>query len=164
MKVCDYNHLILYAKGHYERGNLLEDMRKIVAERCALLEEHVSTSDIWHICAAALMKHCDKHVQERVFTALFEPRVEETLGFASGPKTVPSIVCPLERAVRNVLSELCHLVVRELKLEAGAKPMSERVDSDYEIMLELGRPDPNVLPLNKPVKNGAVQRSKAAVV
>ncbi len=35
MKNAD-SHIYLYAKGHYQRGNLIEDLKKIFGERSAI--------------------------------------------------------------------------------------------------------------------------------
>jgi len=42
-------HFFLYAKNHYENGELIEDLKKIVAHRCGLSYENTVTKDIIQI-------------------------------------------------------------------------------------------------------------------
>ena len=44
-KNCD-SHVILYAKNHYERGDLITDLKRIYSLRNAIDPEHISKSDI----------------------------------------------------------------------------------------------------------------------
>ena len=58
MKTCDYNHLLLYAKNHYERsGDVVQDVKAIVAERCMLYIKDTSEEDVWQVCSHSLLTY-----------------------------------------------------------------------------------------------------------
>ena len=127
-KIADFNHLILYAKYWYQRGNVIEDVKKILAERCAI--DQVSDSDMWSMMVMALIAYVPEHRLDDYLTKLFVPRQDEKTGLF----VWFTDICPLERAVKNVLSELCFLSVQ---------------DDEGEILLNLGKPNPKILPLRK---------------
>ena len=127
-ELADFRHLILYAKGHYERVDLMNDLDRIFSERCAI--NGMSRQDIWMLCGHALEMYAKKHDREEFLREMFKPMmgVEEN---ALGQWFDES--CPLERAIRLVLRVLQRLTV----VEAG------------EVVLNLGDPDPTILPLSK---------------
>jgi hypothetical protein len=125
MKTSDYNHLILYAKGWYERGDRVEDVRRILAIRAML--DKVSDADVWLCVVHALEKHCPDQMG-RVMTDLFKPipRVKAQFKFHSGP-------CSLSRALYYALGVLGQLPVK---------------DKEGNKVLELGEPDEEILPFS----------------
>ncbi len=129
MKTCDYNHLLLYAKNHYERsGDVVQDVKAIVAERCLVDIKHTSDEDVWHVCSHALLEYSHQHV-DQFFNELFKPlHGEEDYHVAKWF----SYNCPLSRAINLVLIQLAHIAV---------------LDDDGNKILELGDPDPAILPL-----------------
>ena len=137
---CDYNHLILYAKGWYKRTDLLEDLKRIVAERCALDFKHVSTNDVWQVVSGAFLEHARKHDIESFLGKLFEKgiyddKLGEPLQFGSDDN------CPIRRALGLALSVLNRLRV---------------LDEEGNAILVLGEPDPKVLPLKEKTKGAGV--------
>jgi len=126
MKECDYNHLILYAKGHYERTDRLEDVRKIMAHRTG--NETVSDEDVWHCAVHALEEHCPDGLG-RVMTDLFKPEWKKDY-----PMLWFAPQCSLSQALYHVLLELMKLKVS---------------DGDGNTVIELGYPDPDVLPMSE---------------
>jgi len=126
---CDYNRLLLYAKGHYIRGtNVIADVKKILAERCLVCPNQLSNEGVWHMCHHALLKYCYEHI-DCFLAELFKPRwtaVQPLVWFDNN--------CPLERAVHLVLTHLARVRVRD----------------DNHVFLELGQPDPKILPLKDP--------------
>ena len=54
-KPVDYNHLILYAKGHYRRGDVIEDVKRILMART--WNDNCSDGDMWSMCASFLLKY-----------------------------------------------------------------------------------------------------------
>ena len=133
MKICDYNHLILYAKKHYKRGDVIQDVRVILAERCGLEVEQVSDDDVWQMAHYALLKYSYKYI-DQFLRELFKPMPDEN---DYGPLVWFSDTCPLVRAVRLVLIYLARVKV---------------LDKDHNKILELGNPDPAILPLSELVK------------
>jgi len=134
-KTCDYNHLLLYAKDHYEKGDVIEDVKTILAERCGLQSaKHVSDENMWHMVNHAFLKYCFTDV-ERFMRELFKPMPDED-GYNVFQFFTDN--CPLRRAVRLALLYLARVKVLN---EDGAR------------ILELGRPDPNVLPLRNKEKS-----------
>ena len=120
LEACDFNHLILYAKNWYKRGNEVEDVRKILAHRCG--RETISDTLMWKSMVQAFTEYAKPwHVQD-----FMERMFKDSLGNFD-----PS--CSLERAVGLVIG---HLAGLEVKGEDG------------EVLLNLGEPDSNVLPLD----------------
>lgn len=127
MKECDFNHLILYAKNWYKRSdNMLDDVRKIMAHRCAMDVKYMSDHDVWQCCVNALVEHATPNEMERFLGVLFQPDWEK-----DKPLSFFEPVCSLKQAVRKILSILNFLMVVD-----GGK-----------VVLELGKPDPAILPL-----------------
>jgi len=50
-------HFYLYAKGHYKKTNILEDLRKIQSERCGIKFEHTSDTDALSTLTDLAFKH-----------------------------------------------------------------------------------------------------------
>jgi len=134
MKTCDYNHLILYAKGHYERNNVLGDVKVILAERCGLQSaSHVSDEDMWMMVHHALLEYAGQYIHHYL-RELFKPlHGEEDFG----PLVWFTRNCPLERAVRLALIHLMRIKV---------------LDDEGNQILKLGSPDPAILPLSENIR------------
>lgn len=129
MNECDYNHLLLYAKNWYERGNVLDDLKKIMGHRCNIDPKHMGNWDVWEMCVEAFMAYCKSDFDTKsLLRDLFKPRPEEggSFSFWSDESSV-------ERAVRCILCHLGNVVVR---------------DNEKDILC-LGEPDPKILPLSE---------------
>ena len=128
-KPVDFNHLILYAKEWYKRSpNVIVDIKKIMAHRCAMEVEHISEDDVWQCCVMALAKYANPNQIHRYLGELFIPRFNEN----SKDFKFFEPNCPLERAIQNILTVLQRLIC---------------VDDSKNIILNLGHPDSNILPL-----------------
>jgi hypothetical protein len=147
MKVCDFNHLIFYAKNHYENGDIVEDVRRIMAIRCGLEIEHMRDRDIWRCAVHALEEHCPDAIG-RVMAEMFEPLVGEIVGgfvFPGSPEDTRRL-CPLGRALYLVTAELMKLKVK---------------DKDGNIILELGEVDEAILPLGEMAEKRQIELEAA---
>jgi len=49
-----YRHLYLYAKGHYERTTIMEDLKVIIGKRSMILPEHVSEENVLLVTSNAV--------------------------------------------------------------------------------------------------------------
>ena len=136
-KLADYNHLILYAKGWYHKGNVIEDVKKILGERCAI--DRVSDENMWGMVASALIMYAKPQELERYIVALFNPIYGESRhDDMTGVFVWFTDTCPLERAIRKALSVLGQLRV---------------IGEDKNVILNLGEPNPKILPLSNPKKS-----------
>ncbi len=109
----DRRHLYLYAKGHYEKNDIVKDLRVIVAKMCMMYPEHVVEGDIAHW----LLEEVYKHIKTKDdFFRFF------SLTYYSWGNKIDII--------RNSLSFLKFIKVKDIDIE-------------------LGQPDPHVLPLSK---------------
>ena len=124
--IADYNHLILYAKGWYQKGDVIKDVKVILGKRCMI--DPVSDEDMWAMIVGALTKYANPREMERYLTELFHPRPDEKTGTVWFTDT-----CPLERAVKQVLTILGQLMV---------------FTDARTVILNLGKPDPKILPLS----------------
>lgn len=123
---ADFNHLILYAKGWYKRGNLLDDVKIILGERCAIDPNYLTQADVWGCCVHALEKYAPEDVF-RFLNDLFTPRNPKTLDKWFDPN------CPLEQAIQLILDILSRLKIMDVY--------------SRKILIDLGTPDEKLLPL-----------------
>lgn len=114
MTECDYNHLFLYAKGHYAHSaSMVEDVRTILAHRAAV--DRISISD--GVILENLMEVIRSHgLAYKILANIFFWTTHVSMG----------------RLVELTLAEMSG--VRVLR-------------SDGERVLNIGRPDPAILPL-----------------
>lgn len=129
MKVADYNHVILYAKGWYQHNNIIEDLKSIFAKRSSLAVENMSDGNVWENMVRVLMKYADSHQVSTVLDELFKPIADECPGMAL---KFFEDTCPLKRAIRRIMTVLAQLPVE---------------DNEGNLTINLGRPDPNILSL-----------------
>ena len=63
-------HFYLYAKGWYKRGKQINDLRHIVAMRCALDFQYVRDYDVLHVLSSLAVKHAtlEKFINQFVDT------------------------------------------------------------------------------------------------
>lgn len=122
-KECDFNHLLLYAKSWYKRSDdVVEDIRKIMAHRAGMETKFVSDGTLWGLMIHAFLKYVEPRDIERLMEDLFK-----------GPGCGFDPVCPLSRAVESMLGKLSIVLVKK---------------DDGTVLLNLGEPDPAVLPLD----------------
>jgi hypothetical protein len=132
LEVCDYNHLLLYAKDHYQRSSdVIADVKTILLHRIGHAGINMSDELMWDMLKDALLEY-DHHRIYQFLSELFRPMADET-GYSLLTQSADS--CPLVRAVRLVLR---HLAMVRVEDHNGVK------------FLELGDPDPGVLPLKAP--------------
>lgn len=129
-EIADFNHLILYSKNWYQRGNVIEDVKKILGERCAI--DSVSDENMWIMLVEALLTYMPDYTRSRAMqeflSKLFHPRADES----GKALTWFEPNCPLERAVKMILTELSGIQV---------------LDEQGKRILNLGEADPKILPL-----------------
>ena len=124
MKNAD-SHIYLYAKGHYQRGNLIEDLKKIFGERSAIDPEYYSVEDILHVLLGIVC-----------------PRIESSYYFREFIlDLLPINYWRLDRGeydFEHAVIYKCLSVLRMTQVKEGSK-----------ILIELDDPDPDILPLTK---------------
>jgi hypothetical protein len=126
-KLADYNHVLLYAKLHYKRSdNIKRDLSIILQHRSCLTEPDESW--VWGCMIDCLFKYVPAHTIER---ELFSNMFREEYGYGR-PSEVTSM--------NNVLGIMLNLMSR-LSVKDG--------DGNWLPGLNLGEPDPNILPLSK---------------
>ena len=123
-EVCDYNHLIMYAKNWYKRGNEVEDVRRILAKRCG--RDTISDSLMWNSIVQAFTEYAKPWDVQDFMEKMFK---------SSLCNFDPS--CSLERAVGIIIVHLAGLEV---------------IGEDEKVLLNLGKPDANVLPVVKGIR------------
>lgn len=132
MKNSD-SHLYLYAKNHYEKTDTIEDLKKIVAERCGLYPEHVSVADIYSILSGIAFKHIMNSGNPEYFFKEFLDNVSPInkwlLTSEPEDKNYDFTISVIESSLS---------VLRFVKVYEGDKTL-----------IELDKPDANILPLKK---------------
>jgi len=53
-------HIYLYAKGHYEHRDVVDDLKKIVGKRCGLDYKYVSIENILNLLLKIVYKHFEE--------------------------------------------------------------------------------------------------------
>lgn len=139
-----YPHFWLYAKCWYERGNLIEDSKKLVADFCGSNQKHITVDDCFHLwmstfeeathyCKVSEANHRKilEHIWKRV-------NPESVLHKLYTPQSVT------ETIIEAIVSVLSMVSVRNSKLY--------NPDVDETPFIEFGLPDANVLPLSNSAK------------
>ena len=67
---ASYRHFYLYAKGHYHIGDIVEDLKQLVAERCCLNLDMISKKDVICVLTNAVK---DFVKFEKFIDKFFEP-------------------------------------------------------------------------------------------
>ena len=127
MEICDFNHLILYAKGWYKRTDFLKDVRKILAHRCGTEKKYMSNQDIWALLVHASEKYLSEYerieVMSRMFSGSHVDDNAKVCNFLKWQGQTSWI-----RPAKMIVGKLSCLEVKNV--------------------LNLGRPDPKILPLH----------------
>jgi hypothetical protein len=120
-----YRHFYLYAKGHYKKGDLLSDMKHLMAERCGLDEKHMRIGDIINCLTGEVTKvflnnrHND-HLLERVIERL---RPIHFLGASMDESDIPKGMSVTEfvdrRIINALLSEMMLTKVADIEGSLG---------------------------------------------
>lgn len=145
MEVHDSAHIILYAKGHYKRTDLIEDLKILLGKRNAIYPEHISMGDIV-FCLADLAYELGLVNTESRFLRFLEDASPQGCKFVGYPETEPYDYA--KAIIRVCLSRLKLTDVRKL-LPNG----------EYETILELGEADASILPLAPKVENWPLVRT-----
>jgi len=108
---------------------VIEDLRAIFGHRCGLKPQNMSTSDVWANLVAAYTTYCKREMNHTdVLIGIFKPRWNEKEFHSKWFVET----CPLTRAIGVLLSQI-------MILECTGK--------DGEVILNLGKPNPDILPL-----------------
>ena len=134
MKNAD-SHLLLYAKHHYQTGDLWDDLAKILAERNALSVEYLNKRLIFENIVHITLDYIK--VDARVMADLIlelQPAAfwkwSNDISFAVDPEDYDFYYA----AVRKCLSLLA---------------ITRVYGDDGEVLIVLDEPDPNILPISK---------------
>lgn len=124
MKNAD-SHIYLYAKGHYEKNNLVEDMKKILGKRSGIDPEYMTAADVVHVLLSMTSPYIKDNHHFREFILDLHPvnYWKLTRGEYSFDEAV----------IRKCLSIL---------------RMTQVIDKDNKVLIELDDPDPDILPLS----------------
>ncbi len=124
MKNAD-SHIYLYAKGHYEKDDLIEDMKKIIGERCGIEAEHVTVGNILHVLLSIAYLYVIDLYHFRDFILDLHP----------------VNYWKLDRTNYDFEHAVIHKCLSILAMT--------QVKEGDEVLIELDDPDPNILPLTK---------------
>ncbi len=116
-------HIFLYAKGHYQEKDVIEDMKKILERRCALDAEHITVNDICHVLMPIVYNFINNEYQFTNFVFNLSPDNHWKL-------TSDKNIDFSKILILNYLSVLRHQKITD-------------------IPFELEKPDPTLLPLKQ---------------
>jgi len=125
MKNAD-SHVYLYAKGHYEKNDLIKDLKKIFSERNGIDPGYISIRDITHM-----------------LLSMTWPHVNDTYHFTD-------FILDLDPSCYWKLSNDDYTFGHAVILKClSILRMTTVKDKDNKTLIELDDPDPDILPLIK---------------
>jgi hypothetical protein len=132
LPVIDYNHLWLYARGHYVRNDLIEDLQKIFMARSGT-ELKFNPITIVSIILEQVLPHLNTRVVIEV--------VEVALGFK------------VRKLYRGFTEEQIQKIytIEVIEFLLGQMSAIAIYTDDREPLVNEGRPDSNILELKRPV-------------
>lgn len=131
-------HFYYYAKYWYQQSDQMTDLRRIMAHRCAIDQDHVRQVDIVEV----LLEEVERLRAGRTHflkSFLLEIRKDLLIWPAVTPKTTAPTLDDV--IIQACLNELAHAMVTQ----DGVK------------VLHLGEPDPTILPLRTPTPRPRTQ-------
>ena len=125
--LVDYRHIYLYAKGHYKRTDVIEDLRKILAERNALEPEDVAKFVILNVVSKLAFNEIKNDDRFQKLIEEFFTYVPDTDG---------------KTRLYSEDTTLIHVINRMLAILANVSVL----DNNKNLILNLGNPDFKILP------------------
>ena len=122
-------HFTLYSKGHYEKSDLMSDMKTIAAHRAQTKPKHILESDIVFLLLGEVERLTG--ITEH-FLQQFVTRIREDFVFWPAILKFPRTPTLDEVIITACLGELA----------------TTKVKDGTTVYLNLGEPDPTVLPLS----------------
>ena len=116
-KLESYRHVVLYAKGHYLRVNLMDDIRTILAHRSGIEGRHIPDRDIYEQVITVFIAASDDRCISDCFRNIFDTF------------TQPDAIT-MESVIRCMF-----ISIRQLTVMSG-----------YEYLFDIGEPDFTILP------------------
>lgn len=143
-KTCDFNHLILYAKGWYKKTDFLDDVRKILAHRSEVIYKNGWFSIRSH--GSASHKYAAKRSLAEFMATI--DRVEKTEPYTEHPplspinprNSLPKLTEPVFhkrkelRKLRNEIKQLCPYMTQDEVLEWAKTYTISTLDLIYLIL------------------------------
>jgi hypothetical protein len=130
-------HVILYAKNWYVKGDAVEDVCTIYA-KCNKLNM-VSKQDAWSLLLS-LVESIDPHKFKEILYSMFNGEKYNSLCIPFQIFSNKAEPPTLEQMFHKCLNVLGHITLANIKAQIG---------------IDLGNPDPNILPLKRDEKGAA---------
>jgi hypothetical protein len=137
------SHIYLYAKGHYERKDIIEDLKIIVAQICGTSPEHISKNDICYWLTRQAFRHMNEQFGDpltafRDFIFDLDPANCWKVGYPTKKGKWPAIANPYDFELAVIYK--CLSIIR----------MTSILGNDGKtVLIELDEPDSTLLPLHK---------------
>ena len=127
LKLQDYRHIYLYAKGHYYKDDSIEDLKVIIGARCNLEPQHVSTEEVFRVLLTITHQHMREDLYVRMLLEAFGIR-----------KLFPNMPHEISDGIKILLANISHV---QIYSDAEQK----------DVIVNLGKADSKILPLRKKV-------------
>jgi len=121
------SHIWLYAKYHYKRGNVIEDLNKILADRSGIKAEHIDIKSIFIVLCEIVYPY----LSEYNFVTFLEDSFRKWVDYET--------TTTLEKVFERLL-----WILHDVKVK-------EYVNDKWVILIELDEPDYNILPKYKDI-------------
>lgn len=117
-------HIFLYAKGHYQRNDIVKDMKKILGKRSGINGQHIHIGNVHYVLTALVWHYINHEFRFVDFIFNLNPNSRK-----NRTETIPN-------NFDIILIKECLFVLMKQERK--------------HIPFELGEPDPTLLPINKP--------------
>uniref|UniRef100_A0A6M3JIW0 Uncharacterized protein n=1 Tax=viral metagenome TaxID=1070528 RepID=A0A6M3JIW0_9ZZZZ len=125
-------HIFLYAKGHYERTDMIKDLRIILGKRSGIEAIYINEDDIAYVLTKMVWRYINHEDEFINFLFDLNPNNTWKYGYVTN---LHSPISDKNYVYREALISKCLSVLRFQKV--------------INIPFDLGKADSNILPLNK---------------
>lgn len=141
----DYSNIYLYAKGHYKKNNVVEDLKHICGPICGIYPEDMSTNDVMYWCLKVVCKHIQEEKKDlldifRDFLGDISPGNCWKIGYYTKQAPWSKEGVNTEYVFEEAVIHKCLSIIMMVPVKNMATG---------EIVLELDDPDSSILPLHR---------------
>jgi hypothetical protein len=137
-----YSHIYLYAKGHYQRKNVIEDLKILLGHICGYSPELLSKNDVCHYLTKIAFQHLNDQFGDPLTAFrdfVFDLNPEKCWKVGYWWKKGNTVLEPYD--FETAVIHKCLSIIGMTNVKEGGK-----------VFLELDEPNPDLLPLTKEIK------------
>jgi len=137
-----FRHVIFYAKDHYEKKDTIQDLRRILSQRNGIYEEDISASLIMEALVRIVYPFIKNSEYQFIdFMTSISPNSPENMWRCKSLN--------FEYSFEHAVIKKCLSILR----------FTQVINNEGEQIIDLGRHDPEILPISNHSKNKKVVRA-----